>query len=47
MLYNPINGAVDDEERLKQKDQRDKNKKARFGIRYVADRTTREDALAE
>ena len=29
------------------KDQREKNKKARYGIRYVADASTREEMLAE
>lgn len=29
------------------KDQRDKNKKARFGVRYEADAATREEMLAE
>lgn len=46
-MYNPINCVVEDEQRLQEKDTRDKNKKARFNIRYVADRTTREETLAE
>ena len=47
MLYNPINLVVEDEKRLQEKDTREKNKKARFGIRYVAEAANREEMLAE
>jgi len=47
MMYNPINNVADDEKRLADRDQRDWNKKARYGIRYVADNATREEMLAE
>lgn len=33
MMYNPINMHIEDEERLKEKDQREKNKKKRFEAR--------------
>mmetsp|Transcript_29804 Transcript_29804/g.36990 ORF Transcript_29804/g.36990 Transcript_29804/m.36990 type:complete len:110 (+) Transcript_29804:810-1139(+) len=47
MMYNPINMVVEDEQRLQEKDQREKNKKARYGIRYEADSATRNEMLAE
>ena len=46
-MYNPINNVAEDEQRLNDKDTREKNKKARYGIRYVADAATREETLAE
>ena len=46
-MYNPINNVAEDEQRLADKDTREKNKKARYGIRYVADAATREEMLAE
>lgn len=33
-MYNPINMYVEDEDRLLQKDLRDKNKKRRYEVRY-------------
>ena len=47
MMYNPINMQVDDEKRLQEKDQREKNKKARYGVRYVVDKNVRDEMLAE
>ena len=46
-MYNPINMVVEDENRLKDKDQREKNKKKRFEARYVSEQATREETLAE
>ena len=46
-MYNPINMQVDDEQRLQGFDQREKNKKARYGIRYEADANTRAEMIAE
>jgi hypothetical protein len=34
MLYNPVNMKVDDEQRLYERDLREKNKKQRFEVRY-------------
>lgn len=33
-MYNPINMNVEDESRLNEKDQREKNKKQRYEVRY-------------
>lgn len=46
-MYNPINMVVEDEKRLQEKDLREKNKKARYQVRYVAEDTTRKEQLAE
>ena len=35
-MYNPINNAPEDQERLDKMDQRDKNKKQRYQARYIA-----------
>lgn len=34
MLYNPVNMKVDDEQRLYERDLREKNKKKRYEVRY-------------
>ena len=34
MLYNPVNMKVDDEQRLYERDLREKNKKIRYEVRY-------------
>ena len=47
MMYNPINNCTSDENRLKEKDQREKNKKQRYQARYDADEQTRNETLAE
>ena len=46
-MYNPINMVVEDEQRLQDLDQREKNKKARYGVRYEADSKTRAEMIAE
>ena len=46
-MYNPINMQVEDETRLQDKDQREKNKKKRYEARYNAEETTRKETLAE
>ena len=46
-MYNPVNMHVEDEERLKEKDQREKNKKKRYEVRYDAEQVTRKEQLAE
>ena len=46
-MYNPINMNIEDENRLREKDNREKNKKQRYEARYVAEKTTRDECLAE
>ena len=46
-MYNPINMQVEDENRLKDKDNREKNKKKRYEARYNAEEQTRSETLAE
>jgi len=46
-MYNPLNMAIEDPERLKEKDQREWNKKARYCIRYEAEQATRDECLAD
>ena len=46
-MYNPINMQVGDEQRLKDKDLREKNKKARYEVRYDLQDYTRKSGLAE
>ena len=46
-MYNPINMKVEDETRLKDKDQRELNKKKRYEARHKAEISTREETLAE
>ena len=46
-MYNPINMEVEDDQRLQEKDQREKNKKKRYGARYIAEDSTRAEMLAE
>lgn len=38
---------IDDPKRLEEKDQRERNKKARFQVRYEYDKITKEESLAE
>ena len=46
-MYNPINMNIEDENRLKDRDQREKNKKKRYEARHNAEVQTREETLAE
>ena len=46
-MYNPINMQVGDEQRLKDRDLRERNKKARFEVRYEVEDYTRKSGLAE
>lgn len=46
-MYNPVNMHVEDEQRLKEKDLREKNKKKRYEVRYDAEQITRKEILAE
>ena len=47
MLYNPINCQIQDENRLKERDQREANKKKRFETKHQVDINVRNDTLAE
>ena len=46
-MYNPINMKIEDEQRLYERDLREKNKKARYEVRYDVEANTRKDCLAE
>ena len=46
-MYNPINMQVGDEQRLKDKDLREKNKKASYEVWYDVENYTRNSGLAE
>lgn len=46
-MYNPVNNNIEDEDRLKDRDQREKNKKQRYEVRYDAEIATRKECLAE
>ena len=47
LMYNPINMKIEDERRLYERDLREKNKKARYEVRYDFETTTRKESLAE
>lgn len=44
-LYNPINGVIEDEHRLHEKDLKDKNKRKRFELRYDIERQMHKESL--
>lgn len=47
LMYNPVNMKVEDQQRLDEKDIRDKNKKKRYEVRQQVEIITRQDGLAE
>ena len=47
LMYNPINMKIEDEKRLYERDLREKNKKARYEVRYDVEAITRKSCLAE
>lgn len=47
LMYNPINMKIEDEQRLYERDLRERNKKARYEVRYDVEASTRKDCLAE
>jgi len=47
LMYNPINMKVEDEQRLIDKDTREKNKKKRYEVRQQVEISVREEGLAE
>lgn len=40
-MFNPVNMQITDEARLKERDLRDKNKKKRFEVRFIAEDVAR------
>lgn len=46
-MYNPVTMKIDDEQRLYEKDLREKNKKARYEVRYDVEDISRKEGLAE
>mmetsp|Transcript_35585 Transcript_35585/g.54401 ORF Transcript_35585/g.54401 Transcript_35585/m.54401 type:complete len:114 (+) Transcript_35585:806-1147(+) len=46
-MYNPVNMKIEDEQRLYERDLREKNKKARYEVRYDVEAITRKEGLAE
>ena len=46
-MYNPVNMKIEDEGRLIEKDQRDKSKKQRYGVRYDVEDVVRRECLAD
>ena len=47
LMYNPVNMKIESEQRLYDKDLRDKNKKARYEVRYDYEALNRKEGLAE
>jgi hypothetical protein len=47
LMYNPVNMKIEDEKRLYERDLREKNKKARFEVKYDVEAITRKEGLAE
>jgi len=46
LLYNPINMHIEDNDRLYQKDLREKNKRKRYEVRYDVEADTRKEGMA-
>lgn len=47
LMYNPVSMKIEDEKRLYEKDLREKNKKARYEVRYDVEALARKEGLAE
>lgn len=47
LMYNPVNMKIEDSQRLYEKDLREKNKKARFEVRYDFEQNVRKEGMAE
>lgn len=47
LMYNPVNMKIDDEQRLYERDLREKNKKARYEVRYDVEDLVRKEGMAE
>ena len=46
-MYNPINMKIEDEQRLYERDLREKNKRKRFEVKYDVEAMTRKGGMAE
>lgn len=46
-MYNPVNMKIEDNERLYERDLREKNKRKRFEVRYDVETMTRKDGFSE
>lgn len=46
LMYNPVNMQIEDAKRLHEKDLREKNKKARFEVKYDFEQNTRKECIA-
>ena len=46
-MYNPVNMKIEDEERLYERDLREKNKRKRFEVRYDVETKTRKEGIAD
>lgn len=47
LMYNPVNMKIEDEKRLYEKDLREKNKIARFEVKYDFEQQVRKEGLAD
>lgn len=46
-MYNPINMVIEDEQRLYERDLREKNKRKRFEVKYDVETMTRKEMMAD
>lgn len=46
-MYNPVNMTITDPERLQERDLREKNKKKRYEIRFVAEDVARQEGFVQ
>ena len=46
-MYNPINMKIEDEQRLYERDLREKNKRKRFEVKYDVEAMTRKGGMAD
>ena len=46
-MYNPVNMKIEDQERLYERDLREKNKRKRFEVRYDVEAMNRKDGFSE
>lgn len=46
-MYNPVSMKIEDEQRLYERDLREKNKRKRFEVKYDVERMIRKEGMAE
>lgn len=46
-MYNPVNMKIEDNDRLYERDLREKNKRKRFEVRYDVEAKTRKDGMRD